>query len=836
MKNNVFNILDLVRTKYIKVAKMIPIGQIDRQLVQPMKTLVKLSWGKTTGLGYRMKLVYRFLEVVYKMDKFHGSVATVKWLKAVTVSLQKELGQDRVTSLRIFEPDMPLPRLTNGLPRVIPVLDRALIRKGDPRCIRFWHGLFSLYRVLQIPGVIKLQTITAEFIGNTTSLGEVIGLTASPQSFFHFFMKGLKIDLVPRKFEVSRKSSPSNKLAAAGILTDLFDLFNKEGEVGANIKAYLSTVSGTNKRAYSAFMEKLENGLHLSQRLHALNGTEIIGKSGAKYVQHDYLPTKSAVRNHGFPGKGEPIFGQFAIKREAAGKIRVFALLDPISQSVLRPIHDLLFSILRRIPNDGTFNQEESIRRSMVKAQKAGKAFSFDLTAATDRLPVALTAYIIEQLVSVPGFGRAWSNLMVDRDFFLNEEVARKVKTSPGPYRYAVGQPMGGLSSWPGLAITHHWIMQLAARNVYGNNIGWYDNYEVLGDDIVIFDELVAHEYLRLMSLLGCEINLSKSIVSKARPVFEFAKRTCWGDSIVSGVSLAQLQAGWSVGSRVANALQLSSTGLITSVGLLQTVLSRYASLKLDNKNLGLGVMATLGSLLSKKDSGVTLELLMHAIFDPLKPDFEYKGEAVGLPLAASLNALLAFLNGETPAYPFSKREARQELFKEYRSEISAEILDKAMEIAQRLYEEDPHIDGARKLWVAPYNLADFTKSQNLTYVINDMPDSIKLLFIQVEGYFFNDILNMEFEKENPESFYEELEAALYKHAKGFYFSFEEALEFLNRAEALEFKLTLNEPKAPGKTVIETSPILGIVRRMMNWEGKITHPRRSYVLNFRSAY
>jgi len=116
------------------------------------------------------------------------------------------------------------------------------------------------------------------------------------------------------------------------------------------------------------------------------------------------------------------------------------------------------------------------------------------------------------------------------------------------------------------------------------------------------------------------------------------------------------------------------------------------------------------------------------------------------------------------------------------------------------------------------------------------MPDSIKLLFIQIEGYFFNDILNMEFEKENPESFYEELERALYKHAKGFYFSFEEALEFLNRAEALEFKLTLNEPKAPGKTVIETSPILGIVRRMMNWEGKITHPRRSYVLNFRSAY
>jgi hypothetical protein len=98
---------------------------------------------------------------------------------------------------------------------------------------------------------------------------------------------------------------------------------------------------------------------------------------------------------------------QFATKFEAAGKVRLFALLDPITQSVMRPLHDYLFAILRRLPNDGTFNQEASINRSKEKALQAGMAFSFDLTAATDRLPAALTASIIERLAGITGLGDA---------------------------------------------------------------------------------------------------------------------------------------------------------------------------------------------------------------------------------------------------------------------------------------------------------------------------------------------------------------------------------------------------------------------------------------------
>lgn len=78
-----------------------------------------------------------------------------------------------------------------------------------------------------------------------------------------------------------------------------------------------------------------------------------------------------------------------------------------MTQSVLAPLHTALFDILKKIPNDGTFDQDASVKRSTKKAMEAGLAFSFDLSAATDRLPVQLTAAIIENIVGIQGIGDA---------------------------------------------------------------------------------------------------------------------------------------------------------------------------------------------------------------------------------------------------------------------------------------------------------------------------------------------------------------------------------------------------------------------------------------------
>lgn len=94
---------------------------------------------------------------------------------------------------------------------------------------------------------------------------------------------------------------------------------------------------------------------------------------------------------------------------------------------------------------------------------------------------------------------------------------------------------MGAYSSFPMLALTHHVIVQVAAgRAGYS---GWFDNYALLGDDIVIADQKVGIHYLYIMrDHLGVDINLSKSLESDIN-VCEFAKRLRKGDIDLSPIS-----------------------------------------------------------------------------------------------------------------------------------------------------------------------------------------------------------------------------------------------------------------------------------------------------------
>lgn len=73
-------------------------------------------------------------------------------------------------------------------------------------------------------------------------------------------------------------------------------------------------------------------------------------------------------------------------------KVRVIAVGDYFSQTALRPLHQFLFRILKRIPQDMTFNQgkfKETINDNKL-------FYSLDLTAATDRFPIELIAKLLE--------------------------------------------------------------------------------------------------------------------------------------------------------------------------------------------------------------------------------------------------------------------------------------------------------------------------------------------------------------------------------------------------------------------------------------------------------
>lgn len=228
--------------------------------------------------------------------------------------------------------------------------------------------------------------------------------------------------------------------------------------------------------------------------------------------------------------------GRLALKEEGAGKVRVFAITDVITQSFLEPLHKWIFNWLKTLPMDGTFDQTKPLKLLQEKISKGeiapGNIYSYDLSAATDRLPIKVQRDILS-LIFKEEFATAWYHIMVDRDWVLryNKSTSKYIDDDV-VVRYSVGQPMGALSSWAMLALTHHTLVQLAASRV---GIERFRDYALLGDDIVIANEAVAKAYYALMTVeLGVEINLDKSLVSSN--TFEFAKQIIKGDQNLSPI------------------------------------------------------------------------------------------------------------------------------------------------------------------------------------------------------------------------------------------------------------------------------------------------------------
>lgn len=238
------------------------------------------------------------------------------------------------------------------------------------------------------------------------------------------------------------------------------------------------------------------------------------------------------------PGNTDNL-GKLAFLEEPAGKVRVVAMVDVITQSILYPLHKWIFSLLERIPQDGTFDQRNPIELLNSSGHKT--YYSYDLSSATDRLPLALQQALLEAILG-EGTARNWATLLVGRTYQFHPRTAEKWGLNKTSVSYAAGQPMGAYSSWAMLALTHHLIVQMAAYRVYGTNV-WFPNYAVLGDDIVIADAAVARAYFHIMVVeLQVKIQETKSLVSD-NGTFEFAKKTFVRGVEVSPVSLKGFQA-----------------------------------------------------------------------------------------------------------------------------------------------------------------------------------------------------------------------------------------------------------------------------------------------------
>lgn len=552
--------------------------------------IISLAFPHKVKFAGRLRLLSLFSGYIFRMYRKNGAEQVVKFLKAAQLAVQKSIGKDHIDNLRVLDPELIHSKLTGyGLPTIIPSRDRKLIAGGQATSIiRFWLTCFSIYRVISIPGKLKLHTIIAPFDGNVSDFENV-----SQQ--FYAFLKASSVVTMFRKSILSRKAdlllfeaaSATHKVAWTGLIYD--------AKLLASLK--LSWYC----RQIMILTGQYELVL-LFDYLTSVKTSEIVSPLEPSVVASNMegMPENSRYSNCTLANPARGFAGKLAIKEEAAGKLRVFAMTDIWTQTALKPLEQMLAAFLKGLPNDGVYNQHNSELRCRDKALLYGHSFGYDLSAATDRLPLALQTYILNLII--PDFGDVWAHLLTKRDYlmYLPDSTSKELSADyngkspkvPNSFavkdmelpiyydpsnkakpwtvlRYAVGQPMGALSSFAMLAVTHHFIVQFAYRRAYNvpmslafNKDTWYTGYECTGDDIIIFDALVAAEYRLLLKAFGMPINTTKSVCATV-PVTEYLKVTSYYGANVGAISWKMLMSGNSLMGRVNILYHMLSKGVI---------------------------------------------------------------------------------------------------------------------------------------------------------------------------------------------------------------------------------------------------------------------------------
>ena len=467
-------------------------------------------------LGYMrlsfVKPAIRYMSWCSSLGRSQGLKGLVITLKALNTSLAQSIARD----LDSFPSTPRVRRGMLGLPTIIPVLHRRRIAAGDISIIRYWFTLFSIYRVIEFPGKLSFSSITDP--------GKDLSSFLPDWSRFsgRFWRKLVKLQAI----DEDDLKSPLNLLARFRVSPFLIPRTTPTNDL------YLSTSPFGIIRTAIAWSQSdllpfFKDWLQLTRNTRFLNWLEEFSRVAPSLLTEEARNVPTAI-------------GKLGLKDEPAGKIRVFAMVDCFTQWAMKPLHDYLFEILKVIPQDGTFDQLAPIKLLQLKGHR--RFYSLDLSSATDRLPILIQGVLLSRLITAHG-ANLWMSLMVGRAYDLPRRAMSPDYDGERFIRYAVGQPMGALTSWAMLAMTHHAIVQMAAElsgRISGDD--WFEDYALLGDDIVIADRLVADTYLKIMAGLGVGIQLSKSVHdSSGRGVLEFAKRVYYGGNSVGPLALLEV-------------------------------------------------------------------------------------------------------------------------------------------------------------------------------------------------------------------------------------------------------------------------------------------------------
>lgn len=432
---------------------------------EPMQ--IVLSYMGLTKLDAQ-NIIHEYLRFANHLVKSYGDLTAVKILKDLSSQGVKVAFNYRTKTPKVTQlGGIWISMSATGLPRQLKICNKLI--KVHPRAIL---TLFAMVRMFVSKPSFDISTVTNAYTGATTHF-----LFTAFETFINNNRERIPVTL--DLSNIWHSSMAAGPLGSPSILNCTKD-----------IKALTSWVLLPDVKALLSMVGR----------------TDLVDCINSFLTDTGYQVVHTAEQS---------ILSKLAYLSDKAGKTRIVYILNYFLQEALYPLHNILMQWLRKQPQDGTYNQTSAAEKVRIKTSERKQCWCFDLTAATDRWPIWTQKLVIQSLVS-----NTWARLW---------EMVIKTQPFSKPHRmfvnYTVGQPMGALSSWAAFAVTHHFVLRFLC---WKSGVEW-DNYVILGDDLVIFDEKVAESYIEFTSALGVTISQGKSVIpeflQEGHSAAEFAKR-----------------------------------------------------------------------------------------------------------------------------------------------------------------------------------------------------------------------------------------------------------------------------------------------------------------------
>jgi hypothetical protein len=522
-----------------------------------------LHYAEVKNPGRRLEIFISFVRHLQTLLRCNGSAYTVKRMKIYlfvlyTYVLGNPLESTQPLGIRV--------RLQNGLPTWMSAGVRSEIRRGDLGIIRVWASMLNTYRALDashpgpdystvstphpslegLPLMEEFKTFCREiFPAEVRRMAKGKSLTFQYSSGKNLLIRSAGANLsAPSILNVALDAKawaqqPSNhilkwfEMHKDKELARMVMMIAKEQHFEGNEPSALETLIKLTGASWGSLSPTEQE-----VALEPLRKRFIAPASLAGAISYISRVPNSTTRSEE-TGSPVPMLGRLHSIEEPAGKVRIVAICDYWTQVALKPVHDHLFDILKVLrQNDATFDQQGTVDKYFQQGYHPH--WSYDLKAATDTIPLALYKEVLTPFLLDAGGDleqarvrtELWASILTDREFGIPKGK---------PIRYTCGQPMGALSSWASMALTHHALVQFSAWKIHKEaGYKWFRPYLILGDDVDIAqDTAVATAYVENCDAFQVQIGLAKTLHSEKNG-FEFANQRFCDQGNISPLSLKE--------------------------------------------------------------------------------------------------------------------------------------------------------------------------------------------------------------------------------------------------------------------------------------------------------